>query len=212
MPPHPDGSDAPFSISSAITLDTLYSTTTEKMEQFPSLVCLQYHLDSDKTKQASASIQTMEELTLFKACLQFLIIPGCQLVHQRIQLSILRMLPLEVVVSVPLLTKVSIYFILHPSVPHKSHYFFQGAKTSGTTSNTAKQKSTSAASGELDGANCHQELIKELQEQWKCNKHSKNGTETKKWCYTSSLNDGGCQLLTISNLSFWDINIVHIFQ
>ncbi|KIK76449.1 hypothetical protein PAXRUDRAFT_18210 [Paxillus rubicundulus Ve08.2h10] len=81
----------------------------------------------------------------------------------------------------------------------------QGTKASGMTSGTAKQKPTSA--GELDGANCHRELIKELQERWKCDKHSKNGTETNKWCYTPS-NGGGCQPLTISNLSFWAIKIM----
>ncbi|KIK79326.1 hypothetical protein PAXRUDRAFT_16381 [Paxillus rubicundulus Ve08.2h10] len=76
MAPCPDGSNAPFSISSTTTLNVLHDIVAEKMEQFPALVCLQYHLYSDKAKQALTSIQTTEEFTLFKGCLQSLIIPG----------------------------------------------------------------------------------------------------------------------------------------
>ncbi|KAG6378225.1 hypothetical protein JVT61DRAFT_13924 [Boletus reticuloceps] len=38
---------------------------------------LQYRLDSDKAKQASTSIHSNDELDIFVACLQDLIVPGC---------------------------------------------------------------------------------------------------------------------------------------
>ncbi|KAF8833920.1 hypothetical protein BDN67DRAFT_985703 [Paxillus ammoniavirescens] len=177
MAPRPDGSNAPFSISSTITLDRLRDIVAEKTERFPALVRLQYHLDSDKAKQASTSIQTTEEFTLFKGCLQSLIVP--------------RRLP-----SGHMSTRAPKNPVVHfedASIGGGGSHTSSnkgGAKASGMTSGAAKQKPTSA--GELDGANCCRELIKELQERWKCDEHSNNGTETNKWCYTPS-NGGGCQ-------------------
>ncbi|KIK79671.1 hypothetical protein PAXRUDRAFT_16216 [Paxillus rubicundulus Ve08.2h10] len=192
MAPHPDGSNAPFSISFTTTLNVLRDIVAEKMEWFPTLVHLQYCIDSDKAKQTLTSIQTTEEFTVFKGHLQSLIIPG-------------RLPSGHMSTHAP---KNPLIHFEDTSIggggPHTSSNK-GGAKASGMTSGTAKQKPTSA--GELDGANCHQKLIKELQEQWKCDEHSKNGTETNKWCYTPS-NGGGCQPLTISNLSFWAIKIM----
>ena len=67
-------------------------------------------------------------------------------------------------------------------------------------------QSSQADAPELDGATRHLELVKELQERWKCDVHtSKKGT--KKWCYRPSGSDV-FQSLSVSHLSFWAIQIV----
>ncbi|KAI9569504.1 hypothetical protein HD554DRAFT_2250489 [Boletus coccyginus] len=74
--PRPDGIHAPFKILSTITLTALRDIVAEKMERHPKAVRLQYHLDSDKAKQASTSIHSSDELDIFIGRLQDLIVPG----------------------------------------------------------------------------------------------------------------------------------------
>lgn len=71
----PDGANAPITISSTTTLDMLRIAVAEKLGRFPGLVVLQYRLSNDNTKIGAISIQTNEELLLFKDHLRKIIVP-----------------------------------------------------------------------------------------------------------------------------------------
>ena len=71
----PDGANAPITVSSTTTLDNLRIAVAEKLGRFPGLVILQYRLSTDNTKVGAISIQTDEELRLFKERLRSLIVP-----------------------------------------------------------------------------------------------------------------------------------------
>ena len=71
----PDGANAPITISSTTTLDMLRIAVAEKLGRFPGLVVLQYRLSNDNTKIGAISIQTNEELLLFKDRLRKIIVP-----------------------------------------------------------------------------------------------------------------------------------------
>ena len=206
--PRPDGIHAPFKILSTITLIALRDVVAEKMGRHPKTVRLQYRLDSDKAKQASTSIHSNDELDIFIGRLQDLIVPGCLPSGHKSTRA-----PKNPVVhfedtsfgnggSAHPSKGVS---MLRPPSPISQSFFFQGAKGSGM-SGAAKQKTTSGESAdpELDGASRRLKLIRKLQERWRCKIHSKG---TDRWCYSPS---GGniCQTMTISNLSFWAIQIV----
>ncbi|KAI9568347.1 hypothetical protein HD554DRAFT_2172429 [Boletus coccyginus] len=182
--PHPDGTHAPFKLLSTVTLTALCDIVAEKMERYPKAVRLQYRLDSDKAKQALTSIQTDDELDIFIGRLQDLIMPG--------------RLPKNPVVQFEDAVSLGNGGSSHPSKG--------STKGSDTASGTTKQKTTPAsfADPELDGASRRLKLVGKLQERWKCKIHSKG---TDKWCYSPS---GGniCQMLTISNLSFWAIQVM----
>lgn len=70
-----DGANAPITISSKITLDKLRIAVAEKLDRFPGLITLQYRLSSDNTEARAISIQTSEELKLFKDRMRTLIVP-----------------------------------------------------------------------------------------------------------------------------------------
>ncbi|KAF8550140.1 hypothetical protein OG21DRAFT_1525349 [Imleria badia] len=184
--PCPDGIHAPFKILSTITLITLRDVVAEKMGRHPKTVRLQYHLDSDKAKQASTLIHSNDELDIFIGRLQDLIVPG----------------------RLPSGHK-STCTPKNPVV-HFEDTSFGNASDGSTPSkgiSTAKQKTRSAESAdpELDGASHHLKLIQKLQERWRCKIHSKGND---KWCYSPS-GSNICQTMTISNLSFWAIQIAH---
>src|SRR5215510_13447362 len=61
-----DGSNVPFAVPSTITFDDLRQMVAEKLRRFPGLLRLRYRLDSDKPKAGATSIQSDEELDLFK--------------------------------------------------------------------------------------------------------------------------------------------------
>lgn len=71
----PDGSNSPFQVSSNILLDDLRHAVAEKLERFPDHVLLRYRLDSDKAKAGVTSINTDEELDIFKTKMRELILP-----------------------------------------------------------------------------------------------------------------------------------------
>lgn len=67
--------NAPITVPSTTTLDTLRITVAEKLGRFPGLVLLQYRLSTDNAKIGAISIQTNEELQLFKDRLRNIIVP-----------------------------------------------------------------------------------------------------------------------------------------
>ncbi|KAI6097620.1 hypothetical protein EDD16DRAFT_1719116 [Pisolithus croceorrhizus] len=71
----PDGGNSLFKILSMVTLDELHIAISEKLHHFLGLVSLCYWLDSDKAKFGATSIQSEEELDLFKTQMHGLIIP-----------------------------------------------------------------------------------------------------------------------------------------
>ncbi|KAI9572444.1 hypothetical protein HD554DRAFT_2036032 [Boletus coccyginus] len=154
-------------------------------------VRLQYRLDSDKAKQASTSIQTDDELDIFIGRLQDLIVPGCLPSGRKSTCT-----PKNPVVQFEDAASLGNGSSSHPS---------KGV-SSGTASGTTKQKTTPASSAdpELDGTSRCLKLVGKLQERWKCKIHSKG---TDKWCYSPS-SGNICQTLTISNLSFWTIQVM----
>jgi hypothetical protein len=70
-----DGTNSPFTIPSEISLRDLCTTVAEKLKLFLDHVILRYRLDSDKQKDGATSIQTGNELDLFKARLRALVVP-----------------------------------------------------------------------------------------------------------------------------------------
>jgi hypothetical protein len=72
---HSDGADAPITIPSKTTLDKLRIAVAEKLGRFPGLVMLQYRLSSDNAKVGVISIQSNEELQIFKNRMRKLIVP-----------------------------------------------------------------------------------------------------------------------------------------
>ena len=70
-----DGSNAPLTIFSTVTLDELKIIIAEKLHRFPGLIQLRYRLDTDKPKAGATSIRTEEELELFKERMRVLIVP-----------------------------------------------------------------------------------------------------------------------------------------
>jgi hypothetical protein len=65
----------PFSIVSNITFDNLRTVVAEKLRRYPGLVQLRYRLDSDKQNVGATSIQSVEELNLFKEHMRVRIVP-----------------------------------------------------------------------------------------------------------------------------------------
>lgn len=70
-----DGSNCPFTVPSSIKFNDLKILIAEKLRRFPGLMELRYRLDTDKKKAAATSIQTEEELVIFKDWMRSLIIP-----------------------------------------------------------------------------------------------------------------------------------------
>lgn len=184
-----DGSNSPLQIPSGITLDGLRIAVAEKLGRFPGLVKLRYRLDSDKAKAGTISIQNDDELAMFKDRMRSLIVPP------RLANGKPSNRPLK---------NVLIYFedadVEDPAL-NNSHKM-------GATSRAVapgKQKPSVQASGQLEGGVRHKELIAELQEQWRCDIHSK-GPESPTYCYTG--NGGICYALTHGNLSLWALEIM----
>ena len=71
----PDGTMSPFSISSIVSLSELRNIVAEKLQHYPGHVLLQHRLDSDKARSAAMSVQTDEELQIFKARMRSLFVP-----------------------------------------------------------------------------------------------------------------------------------------
>ncbi|KAH0831893.1 hypothetical protein J3R83DRAFT_12770 [Lanmaoa asiatica] len=164
-----------------------------KMEWHPEVLRLLYCLDSDKVKQALTSINNKEEFNIFIRCLRDLIIPGrlssgCKSTRA----------PKNPLVQFNNACNVGNNSTSQPSKG--------GTKGSSMTSGATKPKTISdtAELAELDGASHQLNLIKKLQKWWRCKIHSQ-GTE--KWCFSPS-SSNVCEALTISNLSFWAIQIM----
>ena len=67
--------NAPITIPSTMSLDSLRIAVAEKLGRFPGLVVLQYQLSNDNAKIGAISIKTDEELVLFKERLRKIIVP-----------------------------------------------------------------------------------------------------------------------------------------
>ncbi|KIK10991.1 hypothetical protein PISMIDRAFT_77775, partial [Pisolithus microcarpus 441] len=184
----PDGGNSPFKISSTVTLDELRITVSEKLHHFPGLISLRYRLDSDKAKFGATSIQSEEELDLFKTQMRSLIVP------QRLASGKLSTRPLKAVL---------VFF---------EDVSTADAKNSSTAGNGNKaaarssQKPSSSPSGTLEGTSRHQKLVEDLQKRWRCDKHSK-GPDNPVFCYSPS-GASVCYPLTHSNISYWALKIM----
>ncbi|KIK74956.1 hypothetical protein PAXRUDRAFT_788134, partial [Paxillus rubicundulus Ve08.2h10] len=193
----PNGSNAPFEIPSTISLEELRSKVGRKMERFPDLIQLQYHLESDRAWQGAMSVQNDEEPDLFKAKMQAMIVPG----HTKTGC-----------ISNCILKNPTIHFI-DASMNSSNESLARskgGGKASGSSSGATKQKPSPLSSGQLKGASRREELIKQLQERWKCDIHVK-GPESLTYCYVPDEKSECCYPLTINNLSFWAIQIISFF-
>ncbi|KIK13386.1 hypothetical protein PISMIDRAFT_118975, partial [Pisolithus microcarpus 441] len=71
-----NGANAPFEISSDASLDDIHLAVAQRLDRFPTSVSLQYRLDCNKAKDGFMSIQTLDELNMFKARLRDLILGG----------------------------------------------------------------------------------------------------------------------------------------
>jgi len=69
--------NAPFEISSGISLSQLHLAVSEKLSCFPDHLILQYRLDSDKAKTGATSIQADSELEIFIAKMWNILVPPC---------------------------------------------------------------------------------------------------------------------------------------
>ncbi|KAI6022251.1 hypothetical protein BKA83DRAFT_8627 [Pisolithus microcarpus] len=179
----PDGGNSPFKISSMVTLDELHITVSEKLHRFPGLISLCYRLDSDKAKFGATSIQSEEELDLFKTRMHTLIVPQC--------------LPSGKLSTRPL--KAVLVFFEDVSTADAKN-------PSTTTSNGNKAKPSSSPSSTLEGTTRLQKLVEDLQKHWRCEKHSK-GPESLVYCYSPS-GANICYPLTHANISYWAVEIM----
>lgn len=210
-----DGSNAPFQISSTITLEDLCGIVAEKIRRYPGHIRLQYWLDSNKVKTGSISIQSDDELNIFKVKMRSLIVPKC--------------LPSEKPSTRPM-KNVLVYFedaggedsssgcpsagegnkvvcsswLSHVHLPVS--YSFQGGKGSGPS----KRKPSSTSGGELLDNDEQEKTVGALQERWRCDTHSR-GTESSVYCYSPS-GSTICYPLTHSNIAFWAMEIVSDFH
>ncbi|KAI9455392.1 hypothetical protein HD554DRAFT_2178494 [Boletus coccyginus] len=147
-----DGTHAPFKLLSTVMLTALHDIVVEKMKQYPKTVCLQYYLNSDKAKQALTSIQMDDELDIFIGHLQDLIVPGCLPSRHKSTHA-----PKNPVVQFK-----DSAFLGNGGSSHPSK---GSTKGSGTTSGTAKQKTTpGSADLKLDEASRCLKLVGKLQE------------------------------------------------
>jgi hypothetical protein len=71
-----DGTNAPITVPCEVALDELRTVVAEKLGRFPGLVALQYRLGSDSAKAGAISIQTDNELQMFKDRMRKLIVPS----------------------------------------------------------------------------------------------------------------------------------------
>lgn len=195
-----NGANAPFEISSDASLDDIHLAVAQRLDRFPTSVSLQYRLDCNKAKDGFTSIQTLDELNMFKARLRDLIVP------QRLPSGKL---------STRAPKKVIVLFedagTDDTSAGHGDGLSMGHRKNGGgmTSRQVAKQKHsgpTTSTSGQLGGTGLREEVIKQLQERWRCEAHSR-GPESPVYCYRSP-GASVCYPLTHSNMLAWAIEIM----
>ena len=71
----PNGANAPFEIPSDASLGDIHLAVAQRLDRYPGSVSLQYRLDCDKAKDGCTSIQTLDELSMFKTRMRGLIVP-----------------------------------------------------------------------------------------------------------------------------------------
>ncbi|KAF8834427.1 hypothetical protein BDN67DRAFT_985326 [Paxillus ammoniavirescens] len=194
-----DGTNSPFTIPSEISLRDLHTTVAEKLNLFPDRVVLRYWLDSDKQKDGATSIQTSNELNLFKARLRALIVP------QRLTNGKPSTRPIK---------KVTVYFEAigvdglgggnagssgDRNAAHMNARTTAGGKGKGKGSNAV-------SSNTLSRTNEHEEMIRKLEECWTCKRHSE-GPGSPTYCYSPA---GGsvCYPLTHCKIILWAAEII----
>ena len=62
-------------MASDATLGDICTAVAKRLDRFPSSILLQYRLDCDKAKDGCMSIQTLDELNMFKMRLRGLVVP-----------------------------------------------------------------------------------------------------------------------------------------
>ncbi|KAI9567638.1 hypothetical protein HD554DRAFT_2039368 [Boletus coccyginus] len=186
-------SNIPFHVSSYITLNKLRITVAEKLDRFPGLIKLQYQLDC-KVKTPFTSIQLDEELDIFIETMRSLIVPP-RLANGKPSTR-----PMKAVTA---------YFDDAGSedtsvAPVTDAGSCNKVGTRGSAL-PSKQK-PSSSTGDLNGADEQQKLIKALQKRWMCNTHSR-GTESPVYCY-SPAGSNICYPLSHNNIAFWALQVM----
>ncbi|KAH7923723.1 hypothetical protein BV22DRAFT_1130419 [Leucogyrophana mollusca] len=193
--PRPDGSNAPFKISSDITLDALRNVVAEKIERFPAHVRLQYRLDSDKAKTNATSIQNDEELDIFIGRIRALVVPT-RLANGKPSTRAIKAVTVR-------FEDAGTKDISTTSSAGNGKKAINNTRTSAAT----KEKSPAVSpSGRIEGSTQHQEYVKSLQERWTCKSHSKS-PDSPTYCYCP----GGskvCWPLTHGNISYWALEMM----
>ncbi|KIK74557.1 hypothetical protein PAXRUDRAFT_175380, partial [Paxillus rubicundulus Ve08.2h10] len=181
--------NSPFEITSDISYNTLRIVIANKLGSTePGLLQLQYWLDP-KSKQAATSVQSVEELNLFKARLRPMLVPP--------------FLP-SGKPSTRQLKNVSVYFedkwIVNEFADPSN------GKPSGKGNRMGAKTTGSGLQCEQTSAAAMNKLIKELQERWTCNVHAHGDNPV--YCYSPSDNSAMCYQLTIMRLGMWAMEIV----
>jgi len=181
-----DGTNAPITVPCEVALDELRTVVAEKLGRFPGLVALQYRLGSDSAKAGAISIQTDNELQMFKDRMRKLIVPSLLSNGKP---------------STRALKPVLVYF--EDSNNEQTETIKNTTNSKKNLSSSSRQSAPSSSSGQSELSERRTNIIGELQERWKCSKHTKDRDVQ---CYNPSGNV--CYVLTHSNLAFWALAIV----
>ncbi|KAI5989600.1 hypothetical protein EDC04DRAFT_2912182 [Pisolithus marmoratus] len=192
-------SSIPFAILSSITLEGLCEMVAEKLNRHARHIQLQYRLDSDKAKTLFTSIQSEEELDMFKDRMRPLIMPQ-YLPSGHLSTRLLK--PVHVIFE----DSGNDSIVERPA--HTSTTNSHKTRAKGTTQNVAGSslKQTRRSSNELDGADEQQDCIEALHERYRCNTHSK-GPESPVYCYRAK-NSTDCYALTHNHIATWALQIM----
>ncbi|KIL57686.1 hypothetical protein M378DRAFT_16057 [Amanita muscaria Koide BX008] len=182
-----DGSNIPFIIQSSVTLPDLRYTIASKLKRFPDHVQVRYKLESDKSKAATTTIQSEEELAFFIDRVRPLIVP------QRLP-------------SGKISTRV-----LKPVIVCFEDAGDENAKTeaSGSKGNSKNTKKLASSNVNTTNPALVEEktapIVKELATKWRCDMHSvKDGKDV--LCYREP-HTKVCYQLTFQNLKYWALLI-----
>ncbi|KAG9317610.1 hypothetical protein JVU11DRAFT_1819 [Chiua virens] len=185
---------APFQISSSVTLDKLRRIVAQKLHRFPGLVQLQYRLDSDKAKAAFTSLQSDEELKLFMQRMRLLIVPQ-RLPSGRVSTRALKNVQI-------IFEDASTENNDGPIDTSDRNSAKLGTKASGSRSSSKQKPSTE----EIQGFAEQEEVVKLLEERWRCDAHSK-ASKMPVYCYHHN-ESNVCYPLTQSNLAYWAFEVM----
>ncbi|KAH9979303.1 hypothetical protein BGW80DRAFT_1248676 [Lactifluus volemus] len=204
-----DGSNCPFTIISFTSLKRLTDTVSQKLGCYPGSLKLRYRLDTDKPKTPATSIQSVDELKIFKDRLRLLIVP------QRLSNGKL---------SSRVLKPVTVCFENGSNTDQSSAHTSQSNSRHSTTSGekqchwqkarpSSKQPSAlGAGTGTSSNSNpvsnhtqmSQKAVVADLQQHWKCLLHSKTKDT---FCWQSPQSNRVCYELTFTHLGLWAMEI-----